>query len=209
MISQKKHIWNPGNSETFLVRLRIAFARRKILSLIPKSQRGCILDAGCGMSASFLQSIRPEFKQCIGVDFNVDCATLATKGIDTRKGDILHSLEHLESDSIDIITFLSVMEHVTQQEAILHECRRVLRKGGIVFINSPSWFGKSVLENIIIPFFDSKGNYAAQVDTHTTYFSCWKMWQTIKNSGFVSSEIRVWHSNFCCSISACITKKND
>jgi ubiquinone/menaquinone biosynthesis C-methylase UbiE len=108
-----------------------------------------------------------------------------------------------------MITFLSIMEHVTEQEAILGECRRVLRKGGVIFINSPSWFGKFVLENIILRFLDKKGMYAAQVDTHTTYFSRRQMWQVVRNAGFVSSEILVWPSNFFCSVSACAIKKND
>ena len=205
-MNEQKQVWDPGASETFLVRLRIALARRKLLSL-QKNQRQCIIDAGCGRNASFLRSVRNEFTHLIGIDFDVDAPSLERVGIQTRKSDILSELKKIESNTADVISFLSIMEHVTDHEAILAECHRVLRKGGIIFINSPSWFGKFILENIVLRFFDKKRAYAAQVDTHTTYFFGWQMWQVIKNSGFISSEIDIFYSNFFCSVSACITKR--
>lgn len=209
MSGQEQRVWDPGRSEAFLVRLRIGLARRGILSLAARTGGECIVDVGCGKSATFLQSMGGVFTRRVGVDLELDDAALTAKGIEPRKGDALAALSSLESDSADVITFLSFMEHVTTQEAILAQCRRVLRKNGVVFINSPSWFGKFILENIVLRFLDKNGMYSAQVDTHTTYFSCAQMWQTIRNSGFVSSEIKVWRSNFLCSVSACITKKHE
>lgn len=192
-----------------MVRLRINLARRKILSFAEKTQKKCIIDIGCGKKASFLKSLRQIFQRRVAVDLELDSQALQEENIEPKIGDALTVLKRFESNSADVITFLSILEHVGEQEAILAECRRVLRKNGIIFINSPSWFGKFVLEDIIIRFFDKNGAYASQVDTHTTYFSTAQIWQLIRNAGFVSSEIRVWRSNFLCSISACVTKKNE
>lgn len=207
-MNEKKQVWDPGLSETFLVKLRIALAKRKILSL-QKKQRQNIIDAGCGRHAFFLRSVRNEFKNLIGIDFDIEDSSLTSVGIQARKGNILSELKKIESNTIDVISFLLTMEHVTEREAILVECNRILCNGGILFINSPSWFGKFILENIVLRFFDKKNVYTAQVDTHVTYFWGWQMWQLAKNSGFLSSEIDVWYSNFFCSVSACITKRND
>lgn len=203
---QRKEVWNPGKTDLRINGLRVALARRRLLGLAAATKGECIVDVGCGANAFFLQSLRQHFPRRIGIDLSFDTATLEKAGIEGMSGDALGMLRRLEPESVDVITFLSIMEHVSEQEAILSECRRVLRRNGIVFVNSPSWFGKFVLEAIIIPFLDRRGIYQAQVDTHTTYFSPASMWQCIRNAGFVSSEIRVWRSNFLCSISACAVR---
>lgn len=202
----RETVWNPGQADLFINGLRVALARRRLLGLAARTRKECIVDVGCGLQAFFLQSLRGRFARRVGVDLALDGEALARAGIEAAPGDALGALERMEPESADVITFLSIMEHVTGQEEILAQCRRVLRKNGIVFVNSPSWFGKLVLESLIIPFWDRNGIYSAQVDTHLTYFSPASLWQCVRNAGFVSSEIRVWRSNFLCSVSACATR---
>ena len=153
-----KTVWDAGEKEPFINGLRIKFVRRKILSRASRSTHKTIMDIGCGNSATFLRSVQGTFEHRFGVDFNIDTNKLKNYGITPLLGDALSVLQHTDDDSIDIITFLSIMEHVPPEQhvAILKECRRVLRKNGFIFINSPSWFGKFVLEDIIIRFFDTK-----------------------------------------------------
>jgi ubiquinone/menaquinone biosynthesis C-methylase UbiE len=178
-----------------------------LFTLLRQTGDKTIVDIGCGREAFFLQSCKNNFKKRIGIDLDIDTELFTSLNIEPCTGDALSVLSGMESSCVDVITFFLVMEHIAGREEILKECRRVLRKNGIVFINSPSWFGKFVLENVIIRFFDHGKLYTRQVDTHVTYFSPAQMWQCVKDSGFVSSEIRIWRSNFLCSISAVARKK--
>ena len=44
----------------------------------------------------------------------------------------------LSDESFDVIYVNSVLEHVSEPEAFLRECRRLLRPGGVVFILVPN-----------------------------------------------------------------------
>lgn len=123
-------------------------------------------------------------------------------------GDAENVLCNIPKESFDVVYMLSVLEHVNDPVALLKEIRRVLKPSGIFFVNSPSWFGKFILENVVLPYFDSDGSYKIQVDTHKRYFSTATLWQTLIESGFVSSEIKIKKSNLYCSVSALIAKKD-
>ena len=60
------------------------------------------------------------------------------------------------SDSFDAVLLDSVIEHVGDPFALLQECQRVLRRGGIVFVVFPPFYGPlsgHIDDYILIPWF--------------------------------------------------------
>jgi ubiquinone/menaquinone biosynthesis C-methylase UbiE len=194
-------VWYAAHGkDLFINSVRCFLQKRCLLKLLRQSKNKTLVDVGCGYHAFFLQACKDKFGSLIGIDYSVNTDSLEKMGIEYRQGDALSVLSGMQNASVDAITFFSIMEHINTQVELLKECRRILKDDGIVYVNSPSWFGKIILEDVIIRFFDRKKKYAEQVDTHCTYFSISKMWQYLRDAGFVSSEIKVWHSNFFCSI---------
>jgi len=51
----------------------------------------------------------------------------------------------LESNSVDLICTSSLIEHVTEPGAMLRECKRVLRPGGILYLSFPPFYSLSMV----------------------------------------------------------------
>src|SRR6267143_3443586 len=51
-----------------------------------------------------------------------------------------HDLHMVPNDAADLVTSVSVLEHVRHPERVMQEIYRILRPGGIVYINVPFVF---------------------------------------------------------------------
>ncbi len=118
-----------------------AFQKKKLNSL-------SILDIGTadGMMLSKLNR-RYRFKKAVGIDMSKELlSTNKDKGIRLMLG----NAENLKfaSGSFDIITACAVIEHVDSPKKMLLECRRVLKKGGILIITTPNPFHDEIATRI-------------------------------------------------------------
>jgi len=52
----------------------------------------------------------------------------------------------LESESMDLVCSLAVIEHLNSPDNYLSEIKRILRTGGTCIMTTPSVYGKPVLE---------------------------------------------------------------
>jgi SAM-dependent methyltransferase len=120
---------------------------------------GPVLDAGCG-GGGVAVSFAEESTFAVGLDL-VDRFTDAgdqlarERGIDNVsfvRGDGL-SLP-FKADHFDLVPSHSVIEHVESPESYLHECFRVLRPGGVLFLSTPPYYSSSGshLARLKIPF---------------------------------------------------------
>lgn len=177
---------------------------KKFRSSVPVNER-VLLDVGCGYEARIIQKLQGNFGKCIGLDFEVSPHLKQNKKFCFFEGDMNVIFPQLESESIDFIIFLSILEHLDDPTFLLSHSRRILKKNGFIFFNSPSWIGKWVTENVIDnKFFDPYGEAIRQSDTHKMYYSPKDMWPLIVKAGFTPSKIKIWRSNFLCSISGYI-----
>lgn len=201
-MKNKKKYGQNGGDYPYFERLKLRLSVQTILRCVKQQHQTAgdlhICDIGCGFYAPFLEAARPYFKERTGVDFVTNPA-LQEDGLHLLQGDGAEVLGGLPG-AFDMITFLSVMEHVEDRLHMTKAARNALKPGGILYINSPSWFGKWVLEHFVIPVLDPDGKYQEQVDTHRTYFDQHAMWQLLRDAGFVSSQIHVFSSNFGCSV---------
>ncbi|MGD0884973.1 MAG: class I SAM-dependent methyltransferase [Thermodesulfovibrionales bacterium] len=108
--------------------------KRRIVHYIPG---GRILDIGCGRGL-FLDIMRKAGWSVTGIEFNEETASYASAGygLDVLSGDLT---EHEFPDGFfDVISMNHVLEHVVNPRAMVEECTRILRKGGLLVIAVPN-----------------------------------------------------------------------
>lgn len=211
MSTQNLHtVWGKeGNKAPFIDELKTRFVVRNIKKRIHNitKSNSTIIDVGCGYSPRILNAFKNIFEHKIGLDFEVSNVFKSDKQFIFYEGDILDTIKSIPSNSADVIVFLSILEHLDNVFIPLAESHRILKKGGFIYLCSPSWFGKWVLENIVSnKILDPHGEIEKQYNTHKMYFSVRDIWPIIVRAGFISSEIKLWYSNLFCSISGCIKK---
>ena len=101
-----------------------------IKTLYQTTKEPCILDIGCGTKP--LQYFFPE-SQYIGVD--LDSESNADFILDCNK-DIFPLQDH----SIDAVILSNSLEHIFNTTHLLHEIRRVLKPGGLLYFSVPMTF---------------------------------------------------------------------
>ncbi len=114
---------------------RGTFARRlrRIEELAP--ERGRVLDVGCS-KGHFLEAAQERGWQAVGVELNPRAVEAAkARGLDARLGDL--ASQAFEPESFHLVTLFDVLEHVPDPRALLAECRRVLRPGGLLVVTTP------------------------------------------------------------------------
>lgn len=207
---QTKVVWGKeGADYPFFDKVKITLVLQAIKKIIkiaipppPHVTNKVLLDVGCGYEARVIQQLEKYFKTCIGLDFEVTSALKQHPKFLFIEGDINTTFLSLESDSVDFIVCLSILEHLDEPVTLLTHAKRILKKNGFIFFNCPNWFGKWVTEHIIKnKFIDPYGEAIRQADTHKMYYNPRDMWPLLVKAGFIPSNIKIWRSNLLCSIS--------
>lgn len=108
----------------------------RIAQLI-QSDGKALFDIGAG-AGDFLDRARQKGFEPFGNDLAPGAIELAKEytGIDLHEGD-LASIEG--SDLYDAVTMWCVLAHVDQPDALLSDALRVLKPGGVLFLQTPRW----------------------------------------------------------------------
>lgn len=119
---------------------------------------GRVLDAGCG-SGGIAVSFAEECEQAVGLDIknkfgDAGVVLARERGVSNAvfvQGD--GTKLPFAPESFDLVLSHSVIEHVDSAEAYLAECHRVLRPGGVLFLQTPPHlsFAGSHLSRLKIP----------------------------------------------------------
>jgi SAM-dependent methyltransferase len=119
---------------------------------------GRVLDAGCG-SGGIAVSFAEECERAVGLDIKNKFGDAGRKLASERgirnaffvQGD--GTALPFESESFDLVLSHSVLEHVESAEHYLEECHRVLRSGGVLFLQTPPYlsFAGSHLSRLRVP----------------------------------------------------------
>ena len=101
---------------------------------------GRVLDLGCAFGFTTLKLARKGY-QTVGVDNSARYIVQAKRRHPTGEY-ILCFAEALPlaDASFDGVLFLDVLEHVTNQRAVISEIRRILKPGGTLIISVPPAF---------------------------------------------------------------------
>jgi ubiquinone/menaquinone biosynthesis C-methylase UbiE len=121
---------------------------RKILKIIRSKTdlRGkTILDVGCGYGgiiAAFLEDKKNKNSKIIGLDINKELTSFCKKKFPKQKFITADATNiPLKTESVDIAILADVIEHVDNPAKCIAEVKRILKKGGIAYINFPPYYG--------------------------------------------------------------------
>ena len=107
--------------------------------------RNMALENGCGLGF-FIDGFAAHFKSVAVLDFSLAYLILAQKIVEERRLDnvflVCGSVERLpfSTDSFDFVHSNNVIEHVTSQNAMFAEAKRVTSDSGLFFVLSPNRF---------------------------------------------------------------------
>jgi len=174
-------------------RLGVWLSRRRIVKSLPKSAGLEVLDCGCGYRAEMLLALQPCLRRGVGIDIGIDPVRKSGGGLEFIEGTLEDALPALAAESFDVILLISVLEHLTAPQETLAHCHRLLRPGGCLLVNVPTWLGKRFLEFFAFRLGLSP---ACEMDDHRMYFDKRDLWPALVRSGFKPSRIKLTYHKF-------------
>lgn len=104
--------------------------------LVKLKLQGNLLDVGCS-NGEFLFLAEKEGFKTFGVEVNKATAGIAiNNGLEVFNGTLEEAA--FEDDYFSAIHLGDIIEHVTDPAGLLKECKRILKKGGIIAISTPN-----------------------------------------------------------------------
>jgi predicted SAM-dependent methyltransferase len=97
---------------------------------------------------------------------------------------------------------ISVLEHLWEPQAVLSACHGLLKPGGSLVVNVPTWLGKRFLE---FSAFRLGTSPAAEMDDHKMYYDRRDLWPLLVRAGFRPSRIRTRYHKFGLNLFAVAT----
>ncbi len=150
-------------------------------------------DFGCGYEAQFARTLLDRVEGLVLIDVALAPDLKEMAKVTATEGELPEALEQLEAASLDVIVLNSVLEHLWEPEWALAESWRILRPGGTLLVNVPSWRGKRLLELSAFRFGTSP---AEEMDDHKRYFDPRDLWPLLVRAGFKPSEIQCYRHKF-------------
>lgn len=149
-----------------------------------------LLDLGCGYNADFLNSI-DNIKQKMGIDLSVNQKIKYPK-ITLKKGMVDKKID-LKDNSFDYITALALIEHVNNQDIMLAETYRLLKKSGSLIITTPFKNSKPLLEFLA---YKLKVISITEIRDHKRYYNIDSLTNALIKAGFKKDKIYIKYFNF-------------
>jgi 2-polyprenyl-3-methyl-5-hydroxy-6-metoxy-1,4-benzoquinol methylase len=117
----------------------LAAAKKYSVDFVGKT----VLDLGCNDGAISIGFLESGASEVIGVD--IDAEAIERARINNRRDGVSYFVGGTDrlpipNESVEIILCYDVFEHVSQPDAILKECRRVLKPGGKMLIGTWGWY---------------------------------------------------------------------
>jgi len=178
---------------TFLDRFGVWLSVRQVRRYGGEPGGKAILDAGCGYHARLGAALAARGGQVTCVDVALAPELRAQEGLTVLEGTLTEALGPLATASFDHIFAISVLEHLWAPEAALAECHRLLKPGGLLLVNVPSWRGKWYLE---LAAFRLGLSPAEEMDDHKTYYDPRDLWPLLVRAGFRPSGIQCFRHKF-------------
>jgi len=171
---------------------------RRATSKVTKGKKNLrILELGCGFNAKNLIALYDIADELVGVDFNISKNFDGLEKFTPIESTIEAALENLIGQNFDLILIVSVLEHLQEPESILKTCKGLLKPGGALIINVPTWLGKIFLE---FSAFKLGWSPKAEMDDHKMYYDKKDIWPLLVRAGFLPSSISMKYHKFALNL---------
>ena len=194
------------NGVSWVDRLGVWLSQRAISRWLPAGNALEVVELGCGYRAKLLVALRDRLKRGVGVDFCIDPDLHTLAPFTFFEGPIEDTLPKLADASFDVVMLISVLEHLADPLAALESARRLLKPGGLVLINVPTWRGKSFLE---FSAFRLGLSPKVEMDDHKMYYDRRDLWPLLVKAGFQPSRIALRYHKFGLNLFAAAHRSND
>ena len=144
-------------------------------------------DFGCGFQATYMRTVLDRVRSATLVDIALADDLKSRPDITAIEGKLPGVLQDLPDRSLDVILCMSVLEHLWEPGQALTHFRRLVRPGGVLAINVPSWRGKRALE---FSAFRLGLSPASEMDDHKRYYDPRDLWPLLVAARFVPHGIR-------------------
>lgn len=173
---------------TMLDRLGNWLSLRAIQPHLAGFDRPYVLDLGSGYRARLLRALSNRIGTAHAVDLRLDPELKGVPRFIATEATIPAALAALPASSVDVLLLISVLEHLEQPALILQDCQRVLKPGGRILINVPTWRGRWFLE---LAAFRLGLCPAEEIDDHRLYYDIPTLWPMLVGANFKPRQIRV------------------
>jgi SAM-dependent methyltransferase len=174
-------------------RFGVWLSQRAIRRKLPPGDALEVIELGCGYRAKLLVALRDRLRRGVGVDFHIDPALQDLVPFTFSEGPIEETLPKLADASFDVVMLISVLEHLAAPLAALESTKRLLKPGGVLLINVPTWRGKFFLE---FSAFRLGFSPKLEMDDHKMYYDKRDLWPLLVRAGFKPSRIRLRYHKF-------------
>ncbi len=188
---------------TLADRLGVWLSQRAIRRHLPTRSDLEVLELGCGYHATHLLALEPGLKRGIGVDFQIDPELRKRNRFTFYEGTIEQIIPKMESETLDVVMLISVLEHLVEPQVVLQSVWRLLKPSGLLLVNVPTWVGKRFLE---LSAFQLGFSPKVEIDDHKMYYGKRDLWPMLVRAGFKPSEIRLQYHKFGLNLFAAVKK---
>jgi SAM-dependent methyltransferase len=178
---------------TLVDRFGVWLSAYQIRKHVPSFAGKKIGDFGCGYQANFVRSVIAEIDSAVLADAALAPDLKAQTKITAIEGILPDALGKISAGTLDVILCVSVLEHLWNPLALLEECRRIIRPGGVCLFNVPSWRGKRFLEYSAFRLGLSPKD---EMEDHKMYYDVKDLWPLLVRAGFQPSRIRCFAHKF-------------
>lgn len=198
--------YGQSRDKTFLDHFGIWLSTRRIVRIIKRNQVQSMGDFGCGFNAGQAQVTRHLVSKSVIVDVALNQELVDSSEFDAYLGILPEVLKNVPTHSLDLVVMNSVLEHLDDPVTTLEHVREILKPGGTLFINVPSWFGKIFLE---FTSFHLTLSPAEEMEDHRRYYDKRDLWLELRRSGFQPSKMKIRRHKLGMSVFAIVTREND
>ena len=138
-------------------------------------------------------AMRGRLKRGVGVDFHLAPELSSLEQFTFYEGTIEETLPKLTTERFDAVLLISVLEHLSDPFLVIASVRSLLKPGGVLLINVPTWFGKGFLE---LAAFRLGLSPKVEMDDHKMYYAKRDLWPLLVRAGFKPSSIRLRYHKF-------------
>jgi len=205
-VSLRKHESYGQHGLTLVDWLGLWLSQRAIRQHLPHRHDLEVLELGCGYRATQLIALEPKLKRGIGVDFQIAPELQTREKFTFHQGTIEQMLPKFESESMDVVMLISVVEHLADPQSALRSAWRLLRRSGVLLVNVPTWSGKRFLE---LSAFRLGLSSKTEIDDHKMYYEKRDLWPMLVGAGFKPSQIQLRYHKFGLNLFAAARKDDN
>lgn len=192
-MSARSHEAYGQHGVSWVDRFGVWLSQRAIRRCLPPGNALEIVELGCGYRAQLLVALRDRLKRGVGVDFQIEPALQDVAPFTFFEGPIEATLPKLGVASFDVVMLISVLEHLAEPLAVLQSACQLLKPGGVLLINVPTWRGKFFLE---FSAFRLGLSPKVEMDDHKMYYDKRDLWPLLVKAGFQPSRIALRYHKF-------------